>query len=234
MDYLKLSGGISHKYNYYLLNACRRSISSSRLKECHDLLKVDKTSTPKQIKESFLRLSKVYHPDNKHTGSHTKFVKLKQAYDEIKDAPKASISDNQYYNPEDLTHKAYTQYREKERSYYYDSNYTRRYDNEFNKSHGFGGPYAQSENPWEQLRRDRMFRRHQNRQQDYYNRYMRRRTIAKTITWIFLLSSFLIVKDISDNISKDISDDRIRSRKEYTMYREYVRAKEKEKSHEER
>lgn len=224
MEYLKLSCRVSHGCNYLSPRACRRHISSSRLKECHDLLKVDRTATPKQIKENFLRLSKIYHPDNKVTGSHTKFVQLKQAYDEIKDAP--TTSSRNFYDhegSEHMSHKAYAQYRERHRSYYHEDDYASRYAKQ---SHGFGGPYANSENPWEKLRRDRVFRRRQVFHQNPARLNMAR-NVSKLIIVLCSVYFMLAVKDFGDEMSKGILDDRVKHRDEYLKYRKYLKEREK-------
>lgn len=56
-------------------------------KDYYSILGVNYNSSPKDIKESFLKLSKIYHPDNNATGNHVKFVQIKEAYDAIKDIP---------------------------------------------------------------------------------------------------------------------------------------------------
>lgn len=44
------------------------------------MLNISYKSNKKQIKTAYLELSKVYHPDNKHTGDQEKFIKIKEAY----------------------------------------------------------------------------------------------------------------------------------------------------------
>lgn len=78
--------------NFVLL---RRFISSNKADEYRVILDVTQNATSKEVKESFLRLSKVYHPDNRLTGSHDKFLKLKEAYDVLKDNPGISSGPKQ-------------------------------------------------------------------------------------------------------------------------------------------
>lgn len=92
-----------------ILNAGSRKLISKRfnsywkLAHYYTILKTRPTAKPEQIKESFLTLSKIYHPDNLETGDQAKFVRLKEAYDKIKDAP----LQNPKFEPgadEDLSH----------------------------------------------------------------------------------------------------------------------------------
>lgn len=202
-----------HWFYYRPLCACRRSISTSRLKECHKLLEVNTTSTPKQIKESFLRLTKIYHPDNKLTGSHTEFVRLKQAYDDIKDAPTATESDKPFRSYEDPT-RPHAQH--KVRNFYSDTDYI--WQNMTGRR-GFGGPYAQSENPWEELRRDRAYRL------KYHNQYdgvKSTRSLLHKIVWTMFFATILF----SDSRTGKRNES-YRKHKDHLIYRGYTREKSK-------
>lgn len=91
----------------------KRTFSSKKFQPLYFILKVRPNSTPKQIRESFLKLSKIYHPDNPDTGNEKKFIRLKEAYDKVKHAPLLSDSyKTSFYQegddkPEDLSHKAF-------------------------------------------------------------------------------------------------------------------------------
>lgn len=197
-----------------------RALSTSQLKEYYAILNVQKSSTPKEIKESFLRLSKIYHPDNRTTGSHLKFVQLKQAYDAIKDGPPA-VSDtyreaktNTYSNYDehvDLSHKAHAFYRENNRDY---------------PGSSFGGPYYRSSTPWEDYKRDR----------DYYKRKAAYEKFSKgrfgqpmisltllfsAIAWIVIYSSVLLVWDFNEPTYKR-DNHRNRGYKDYLAYQEHL------------
>lgn len=140
----------------------RRALTTQKLREYYSLLNVDKNSSPKEIKESFLKLSKVYHPDNKVSGSHLKFVKLKEAFDAVKDGNPSVTDDFRPYQPnpfttrqedyQDLTHRAHARYREATR----EQSKTGYWDD---RSYGFGGPYSRSSTPWEDLKQDREYKR---------------------------------------------------------------------------
>lgn len=198
-----------------------RSLSTSQLKEYYAILNVQKSSTPKEIKESFLRLSKIYHPDNRTTGSHLKFVQLKEAYDAIKDGQPA-VSDtyraaktNSYSNYDehvDLSHKAHAYYRERHRDY---------------PESPFGGPYSGSSTPWEDLKRDRNYYR---RRQEYERFAMGRAgkpiisltLLFGAIAWIVIYSSVLLIWDTNDPATKrDIH--RNRGYRDYLAYQEQLR-----------
>lgn len=61
--------------------------SPFRIHYFYQVLKVRPTSTPEEIKASFFKLSRLYHPDNLNTGDKQKFIRIKQAFEQIKDAP---------------------------------------------------------------------------------------------------------------------------------------------------
>jgi len=80
--------------------------SSGSLLEHYKILGITTTATKNQIKEAYLKKCKLYHPD-KHPGNklmHEKFVKIKQAYDVLKDhqvggtIPKSPNSQQESYN----------------------------------------------------------------------------------------------------------------------------------------
>lgn len=53
----------------------------------YGILGVSPRSTKKEIKDKFLKLSMIYHPDNTETGNQAKFVEIKEAFDAIKSNP---------------------------------------------------------------------------------------------------------------------------------------------------
>lgn len=165
------------------------------MQKYYSILNVTKESTLKEIKESFLRLSKIYHPDNKVTGSHNKFVELKEAYDAVKDGPPATDSGNSYQSRSsysnydehaDLSHRAHRYYREKRQ--------------EYERPYGFGGPFRHSRDPWEELMRHRAYERYKS---DKFNRYGSKvgRPMAQitffisAIAWIIIYGSFMMAID---------------------------------------
>lgn len=52
-------------------------------KEAYSTLEIPETSTEAEAKKAFRQLSKMYHPDNKDTGSEDKFKKINEAYQAI-------------------------------------------------------------------------------------------------------------------------------------------------------
>lgn len=181
-------------------------MSTSQLKDYYNLLNVNRLSTNKEIKDSFLKLSKVYHPDNKLTGSHAKFVQLKEAYDAIKDGPPATSptststygnygtsAPNSTYDYEnvDYTHRAHARYRQYYRDY-------PRHESPFGNSQ-FGGPYRHSSTPFEDLMRDREYRRRM-AQETRFTKNAGRPLVHMTIffsavAWIIIYSCFLVLWD---------------------------------------
>lgn len=203
-----------------------RALTTGQLKEYYDLLNVQKTSTPKEIKDSFLKLSKIYHPDNKTTGSHLRFVQLKEAYDAIKDGPPASsdtdrsAKHNSYANyddHEDLSHKAHAYYREKHREY-------------ANPRPPFSS-YGRSQTPWEDFQRDREYYK---RKKDYERFTMGKAGSSLTsltivmaaVAWIVIYSSILLIWDSNSSNKRTFETSRARSYSDYIAYKEFIRRKE--------
>lgn len=189
------------------------------------ILNVDKHSTTKEIKTSFLKLSKIYHPDNKATGSHSKFVELKTAYDALKDGhPKVTTPspDNNYNNfyDSDLSHEAHKRYRER----YKDFTATYQY--------GFGGPYRASDRPWEDLKRDREYRRQKHYTETFGQRgrpFISLTIILSAVAWIVIYSSALLIWDYNDKIKSGVSRFKAKSHDDYLAYQEYLKRKEAER-----
>lgn len=53
---------------------------------CYRILQINRSSTDKDIKESFIRLAKLYHPDiNKKESAPQEFREIHEAYTALKD-----------------------------------------------------------------------------------------------------------------------------------------------------
>lgn len=48
-------------------------------------LELSRNASFDEIKESFRKLAKIYHPDNKESGNHYKFINIKKSYDILSD-----------------------------------------------------------------------------------------------------------------------------------------------------
>lgn len=207
----------------------KRLITTSQLKEYYAILNVNRSSTPKEIKESFLKLSKVYHPDNKDTGSHTKFVKLKEAYDAIKDgSPTITATAQSYYKPppssstssytnyddySDLNQRAHQYYRHKE------------YQNK-----GFGGPFANSQTPWDDYKKAREAHRRYQQEQNPFNKggksLISVTVIISALAWMVMYSGVLILWENNDRMKKEIFVNKSRNYEDYVAFKEYMARKE--------
>lgn len=63
-------------------------------KDLYSVLEVDRNSTPDEIKKSYRRLSKKFHPDvNKDPGAESKFKEISSAYETLSDPQKKSNYD---------------------------------------------------------------------------------------------------------------------------------------------
>lgn len=75
-------------FKMVMINASsRRTFNSRKFYASYMILRSKVNSTPSEIKESYHKLSKMYHPDNQETGNYNKFIGIKDAYEKIKDAP---------------------------------------------------------------------------------------------------------------------------------------------------
>lgn len=93
----------------------KRSFTAGKFQASYCLLKVRRTSTKEQIRDSYLKLCKIHHPDNVDSGNHRKFVQLQEAYERIKEAPLLDASNREYpsLNKDyDLSHEAQTELKE--------------------------------------------------------------------------------------------------------------------------
>lgn len=99
-------------YKIHKLSYCHRCINyhsfryltSRQVKDYQDTLHIGSNASAKEVKESFLRLSKIYHPDNNISGSHDKFLKIKEAYDALKEGS-PPISDQSGARYSEYRHK---------------------------------------------------------------------------------------------------------------------------------
>lgn len=91
-----------------------RHFSTKRLQPFYSILKVRVSSTPEEIRNSYLKLIKIYHPDNLQTGDEKKFIQIKEAYDKIMSELPLENRNIKYKEDDniepDLTHKAYIDY----------------------------------------------------------------------------------------------------------------------------
>lgn len=215
----------------------RSSLSTLQLKEYHSILNVNKSSTPKEIKESFLKLSKVYHPDNSVTGSHIQFVKLKEAYDALKDGTpttsdsstssysKSTNSYSNYNEHADVSYKAHAYYRNKSRDHYTNYSEGRPF------GYGFGGPYSRSKTPWEDMMKDKDWERrrsYQYRGKPFNPTLIRTTLFFSAVCWIIIYSGMQLIWDYNDNIRRSMSGFS-GNYEEYVAFEEALRRKEQHK-----
>lgn len=228
---------------HYSNHVCRRLISSLRLKECHKLLEVDKSSTPKQIKESFLRLSKIYHPDNKSTGSHAKFVKLKEAYDEIKDAPTASPAGGTYngtYNSTTGSSSAYSDaqfYRAREdlrsRSGQWAGtereaqDFARRYQ-DYLRRHGTDADFNAENVYWQRHRREQTAKRHREAFKYNFSPMMATTLMLGSVAWIIIMACVSLWFESGGVGKQSVHTHRSRRYEEYLAFKAYKEKREAE------
>ena len=62
-------------------------------RDFYDVLGVKKNASKDEIKSSYRKLAKQYHPDNKQTGNEAKFKEVQEAYDVLYDDQKRSAYD---------------------------------------------------------------------------------------------------------------------------------------------
>lgn len=95
-----------------LIILSKRNFSSKRLQPFYSILKVRTTSTPEEIRNSYIKLSKIYHPDNLQTGDEKRFIRIKEAYDKIMSEFPSTVRNHKSQDDDDpdLSHKAYIEY----------------------------------------------------------------------------------------------------------------------------
>lgn len=89
----------------------------------YQVLRLRRGASAEEIKQSYLRLSKQFHPDNQVTGDQRKFIAVQQAYEKLK---------TQISEPEPdvaLTHEDYIKSK-KTRDYVYAGSYGTIHDSE--------------------------------------------------------------------------------------------------------
>ena len=80
------------------------------MKNYYEILGLDKTATPEEIKKAFRKSAMVHHPDRKETGNEAKFKEIKEAYETLSDPQKRTAYDNPStrsntfgFNPEEFS-----------------------------------------------------------------------------------------------------------------------------------
>ena len=218
---------------FELAHAPKRSLTSGQLKKYFNVLNVNRNSSKKDIRDSFLKLSKVHHPDNKATGSHAKFVELKEAYDALKDGtPDTTRSTSSpdgrspYYEDYDFSYQAHRKYRDRYKDY--QTAYEASYSSSANR---FGGRYANSQTPWEDFKRHREYNQQASTHGGAFTRVSARPILSATlilsaIAWIVIYSSILLMWDYNDSIRKNLARHKLRDHLDYEAYEKYLQARE--------
>jgi len=62
----------------------------------YELLQISPNAEPETVQRVFRMLAARYHPDNPHTGSSAKFVRLNEAYEVLSDARARAVYDAEY------------------------------------------------------------------------------------------------------------------------------------------
>lgn len=94
-----------------------KGLNDAKFSHCYRILKVKRNASAPEIREKYLRLSKLYHPDNQEFGSALKFIRLKESYELIKNAPLIRNADQEEdstvgHFEQDLSHAAHIKQRE--------------------------------------------------------------------------------------------------------------------------
>ncbi|XP_066244840.1 uncharacterized protein [Euwallacea similis] len=78
---------MNHNSSYFVFKQAHLTLSklfhnsSCNLKSHYETLKLQRSCSQKEIRDSFIKLSKEYHPDvNKSPGAHKEFLKVQEAY----------------------------------------------------------------------------------------------------------------------------------------------------------
>jgi DnaJ-class molecular chaperone len=73
-------------------------------KDYYKILNIEKDASEKEIKLAYRKLAKKFHPDlnKKDPKAKEKFIKLKEAYDTLKDPIKRKIYDQAGHNPRNI------------------------------------------------------------------------------------------------------------------------------------
>lgn len=161
-----------------------------------------------------------------------KFVKLKEAYDDIKDAPTASsttttASGNPFHRPnEDLRHR--TAYSRTQFNDYDAQDFARRYQ-EYMRRHG-GENDTQWDN-WHRMRREQTAKQHRDAFKKKYNvsPLASITILLGSVAWILIYSCILLFWEGSD-VKSNVAKNRSRRYEEYLAYKEYIRKREAEEA----
>lgn len=62
-------------------------MSHHKLRHFYQIIGARIKASPSEIRDAYISSVKLYHPDNPTTGNHAKFLRLREAYEHIKDAP---------------------------------------------------------------------------------------------------------------------------------------------------
>ncbi|KAL9644132.1 hypothetical protein ABK040_005597 [Willaertia magna] len=104
-------------------------------KTLYHLLKLPKTATPKEIKNSYLLLAKQYHPDNKQSGNDDHFKLITNAYKILSDPIKRAEYDSELLQEQFKDHPFFKKQQEFNNKQDKDNNK----EDEENNNFGFSG-----------------------------------------------------------------------------------------------
>lgn len=202
----------SRRANLYsrILYIAYRPITTSEWKKYLSILEVNANSNKKDIKDNFLRLSKIYHPDNKLTGSHAKFLELKEAYDALKDGQPTSTSSytsetNSYNNQQNsYSHKDYVRYHGGNQRY---------------RDEGRQGNYNAGDRAWDNYVRQRNYQKAKAERQSFgKGKPDRGLSVLSGLAWIFIYSAVMF--------GWAQQEKSVRRDEDFVAYSEYVRRRE--------
>ncbi|CAK8695543.1 unnamed protein product [Clavelina lepadiformis] len=121
VNYVKMQRAVLLQKSFCSGSGCFNFYHIRTITTHYETLGVQQNATAKEIKESYLRKCKEYHPD-KHEGNkrmHEKFVKLNAAYQTLSDPSKKSVYDMQLKGP------LHTQYSQPSSNNFYNSPFYR-------------------------------------------------------------------------------------------------------------
>ncbi len=70
-------------------------MAKKNLKDLYKALDVEETASSEEIKKSYRKLSKIYHPDVKKTGDESRFKKIAEAYEILSSPEKKAKYENE-------------------------------------------------------------------------------------------------------------------------------------------
>ncbi|CAD8064655.1 unnamed protein product [Paramecium sonneborni] len=107
------------------------SIFTSKIpKTYYEILEVTPKATTKEIKLQYIKLVKLYHPDNGESGSEEKFKEISKAYQVLKDPIKRQLYDSDALNFEQ-SGEAHSANDVNPDSYFYSTNKKEYYSNKW-------------------------------------------------------------------------------------------------------